>query len=132
MALLRFGNFAVEWSRLYAMHRVATDKLFLYVDAPHLPSGQPTAPTLTVPQIDQAWRQAMGDRHFAIFGNLAIDKARICAVSLDEDGVHGNLGFELSANRGVNLRLPAEVISIILKSVPEPKNAGYPIAVSGP
>src|SRR5947209_8223093 len=110
MALLKFGNFAVEWSRVYAMHRVSDAELMLYVDAPHLPAGQPTAPTLTPQQIESAWRHANGDRHFAIFGDRAIDKARICAVSLDKDGEHGNLGFELSPNHGINLALPAALI----------------------
>jgi hypothetical protein len=125
MALLRFGNFAVEWSRVYAMHRVANNRLLLYVDAPHLPPGQPTAPALTPQQIETAWRHAKADRHFAIFEDLAIDKARICAVSLDDDRLQGNLGFELSANHGVNLQLPAQLVAMILNSVPEPKVGGF-------
>jgi hypothetical protein len=125
MALLRFGNFAVEWSRVYAMRRVSEKELVLYVDAPHLPAGQPTSPVLNPEQIDAAWRQAKGDRHFAIFGDLAIDKARVCAVSLDAGGEHGNLGFELSANHGVNLSLPAALVMPVLKSVPEPKAGSF-------
>ena len=128
MALLKIGDFAVEWSRVYAMRRVVNEgkveQLLLYVDAPHLPAGEPTTPVLTPFQIEAAWRQAKADRRFILFGQLAIDKARICAVSLSPGHAEGNVGFELSANHGVNLMLPAELVGPILDSVPEPKAGG--------
>jgi hypothetical protein len=129
MALLKFGDFAVEWSRVYAMRRTAKagepEELTLYVDAPHLPSGQPTTPALKPEQIDAAWRQAKGDRRFVLFEHLAFDKARVCAVALNADRSAGSIGFELSPNHGVNLVLPAELIMPILNSVPEPKAGAY-------
>jgi len=130
MALLKFGNFAVEWNRVYAVRRVAADgagpeRLLLYVDAPHLPAGQPTSPVLTPTQIDSSWRQAKGDRRFAVYGDLAIDKARVCAVSLEPGQSEGHIGFELSANHGVTLSIPAALTSTILESIGEPKGGGY-------
>jgi len=129
MALQKYGDFAVEWSRVYALRRFITEgkpeQLLLYVDAPHLPAGQPTSPALTPKQIEAAWQQVRADRHFIVFGDIAVDKARICAVSLNAGELHGNVGFELSANRGVSLTLPAEVVKPILDSVPEPRQGGY-------
>jgi len=128
MALLKIGDFAVEGSRVYAMQRVIdegkAEKLLLYVDAPHLPAGQPTTPVLTPEQIEGAWRQAKADRRFVLFGSLALDKTRVCAVSLNAGHSEGNVGFELSANHGVNLVLPAELVAPILDSVPEPRAGG--------
>jgi len=89
-----------------------------------LPAGQPTIPALTPEQIEGAWRQAKVDRRFILFGQLAVDKSRVCAVSLNGEQSEGNIGFELSANHGVNLVLPAELVAPILGSVPEPKAGG--------
>src|SRR5690349_13417898 len=98
MALQRYGDFAVEWTRVYAARRVVKDgrveQLLLYVDAPHLPAGQPTSPSLTAKQIETAWEQVEADRRFILFGDLAIDKARVCAVALGAGESHGNVGFE--------------------------------------
>jgi hypothetical protein len=129
MALQRYGNFAVEWTRVYAARRVVQDgrveQLLLYVDAPHLPAGQPTSPSLNAKQIATAWEQVEADRRFILFGDFAVDRARICAVALGAGESHGNVGFELGANRGVNLVLPAEVVRPILDSVPEPRQGGH-------
>jgi len=48
----------------------------------------------------------------------------VCAVSLNAGHSEGNVGFELSANHGVNLVLPAELVAPILDSVPEPRAGG--------
>jgi len=129
MALQRYGDFAVEWTRVYAARRIVKDgraeELLLYVDAPHLPAGQPTSPSLNAKQIQTAWEQVEADRRFILFGDLAIDKARVCAVALTAGELHGNVGFELGANRGVNLVLPAEVVRPVLDSVPEPRQGGH-------
>ena len=128
MALMRIGDFAVEWTRVYAMYRVMkedmVEQLRLYVDAPHLAAGEPTSPVLTPHQIEAAWRQVKADRRFVIFGSLALDKTRVCAVSLKAGHAEGNVGFELSANQGVNLVLSAELVAPILESVPEPTAGG--------
>ena len=129
MALQRYGDFAVEWTRVYAARRVVkagrVEQLLLYVDAPHLPAGQPTSPSLTAGQIETAWEQVEADRRFIVFGDLAIDKARVCAVAISAGESHGNVGFELAANRGVNLTLPAELVGPVLDSVPEPRQGGH-------
>ena len=128
MALMRIGDFAVEWSRVYAIRRVlnegGVEQMFLYVDAPHLAAGEPTSHSLTPQQIEAAWRQVKADRRFVLFGPLAVDKTRVCAVSLKSGHAEGNVGFELSANHGVNLVFPAEFVAPILDSVPEPKAGG--------
>ena len=128
MALQRYGDFAVEWTRVYAARRVVSggrvEKLLLYVDAPHLPAGQPTSPSLDAKQIETAWDQVEADRRFILFGDLAIDKARVCAISLNAGESEGHVGFELGANRGVSLTLPAEVVRPVLDSVPEPRKGG--------
>ena len=95
MALMRIGDFGVEWTRVYAMRVMDAgnvERLLLYVDAPHLASGEPTSPTLTPPQIEAAWRQVKADRRFVFFGPLAVDKTRVCAVSLKAGQAEGTWG----------------------------------------
>ena len=128
MALVRFGNFAVEWMRVFALQRVATapgggtgEQLLVFVDDPGMPAGRPIAPPISEPARDAAWRQATGDRRFAVFGTIALDKAKVCAVTSNPDGKQGSVSFDLGQGRGATVELGAELAASILSTVPEPK-----------
>jgi hypothetical protein len=95
----------------------AGEQLLIFVDDPGVPAGQPVA-SLTEPRhVRAAWQQAAGDRRFALFGAVAVDKAKVCAV----DGKTGSLRFDLGQGRGVALALGADLASSILSTIPEPK-----------
>jgi len=124
MALMRFGNCAVEWARVYAMQRMAADdqtraaeQLLVYVDDPGVPAGHPVAVVTDPAQITAAWQQTGGDKRFVVFGPIAIDKAKICAVDCNTSTIR----FELAQGRGVSLALSNDLLRSILDTISEPK-----------
>jgi hypothetical protein len=136
MALIRFGNFAVEWMRVFALQRIAPEladgtgeQLLVFVDDPGMPAGRPLAPPISEPaQINAAWRQATGDRRFAVFGTtalgrIALDKAKVCAVTCNPEDKQGRVSFDLGQGRGATVALIADLATSILSTVPEPKYA---------
>jgi len=132
MALIRLGNLAVEWMRVYAVQRVpgsssagGGERLLVFVDDPAKPLGKPAAALVEPGQINAAWRQASEDRHFAIFGSIAVDKAKVCAVTRGiSDDEPGSLSFDLGQGRGVTIALTADAANLILNTIPEPKSNG--------
>ena len=131
MALIRFGCFAVEWMRVFALQRIAPkpgegtgEQLLVFVDDPGIPAGQPIAPPVWEPaHVNAAWRQATGDRRFAVFGTVALDKAKVCAVSCSPNGKQASVSFDLGHGRGATVGLGADLATAILNTVPEPKYA---------
>jgi len=139
MALLRFGNFAVEWMRVFALQRIAArpadgtrEQLMVFVDDPGMPAGQPIAPPISEPaQINAAWRQAAGDRRFAMLGAIALHKAKVCAVTCNPDAKQGSVSFDLGQGRGATVELGADHAASILSTIPGPKHAGAALDVAG-
>ena len=139
MALIRFGNVAVEWMRVFALQRVAArpgdgtgEQLLVFVDDPGTSVGRPIAPPISEPgHINAAWHQATGDRRFAVFGTIALDKAKVCAVTCNLEGKQGSVSFDLGQGRGTTIELGAELAASILSTVPGPKLAGAASDVAG-
>ena len=130
MALIRFGNCAVEWARVYAMQRIpadgqtrAAEQLLVYVDDPGVPAGHPVAVLTDAAQITIAWQQAGGDKRFVVFGTIAIDKAKICAVDCNTSTIR----FELAQGRGVSLALSTDLLRSILDTITGPKPTAHRI-----
>ena|SRR5579863_7201038 len=132
MALIRLGSLAVEWMRVYAVQRVPCDspagggeKLLIFVDDPAKPLGKPAAALVEPGQIKAAWCQASEDRHFAVFGSIAVDRAKVCAVTRGvSDDEPGSLSFDLGQGRGVTISLSVDAANSILNTIPEPKSTG--------
>jgi hypothetical protein len=86
--LLRFGDQAIDWSRVYAVvNRGDTTEVF----ADTSPALLSFAPTLKVDPQEavNVWKKIQGDKRLIIVGNekaIAVDRSLICAITREESG----------------------------------------------
>jgi hypothetical protein len=86
MALIRFGDFAIDWDFIYAVVlNSKTRRVEIHLDAAR-PKGKSPAFKLILPiyeghTADRAWKLACNDKRFQVFaGCLAVDMSKVLGV----------------------------------------------------
>src|SRR5688572_4297626 len=99
MSLTRFGNFAVDWERVYALRVIAKDfneteaaKVAVWAALPGAKPGDPVI-TLEDEQAKAAWGLVARDPRFKVINTLAIDMSRLCAVDRHPRGTSSTITF---------------------------------------
>jgi len=125
MALVRFGDIAVEWSRVYALVRsFATDEehpftepVEVYADFPDADLSKPFI-RLSVPAHRNAiWAYAKDDGRFTEFDGVLLDMSRVGIVARTEDGKQANVMFLLPDGRSATVRVTPDLAGLILASI---------------
>ena len=132
--LTKFGNLAIDWSRVYAVrvvgmnfHETHPNKVWIFADLAHVPVGEPAVrlenpdPSADNPLAMRAWEIAAADKRFQVFGTenqLAIDMSKVHAITVAPDRTKAQVFVELGDDRTATLPLNPVLADLILASIP--------------
>lgn len=129
MALVRLGNLAIEWDRVYLVETGHLDHnsenappglITVYADLPHIAPGANAAQASGFFAAD-LWAKVTGDRTLKLYraGDLkiAVDLSKVCAVHLEPPSVV----FVFSRERTVTIPLDPDFAKAILDTIESPK-----------
>lgn len=129
MSLTRFGNFAVDWNRVYAVRILerlfdlsAPGKVAVLADLPGVEAGKPVGIAEATAAIE-AWKHAETDKRFSKFmceTPMAIDMSRVTAVAKSPESKSGVICFDFGNGRGLTMTLDGAVADVVLFAADSP------------
>lgn len=125
MALIRCGNVAFDWSRVYAVRVLNTDfnnhvdRVAIFVDQPGVAIGTSTL------EVDHAlaeriWKRAANDPRLTVFKTsepIALDMSKVCAIVRDGEKRTASFTLDFGTNRSGTLKLDADAANVILDAL---------------
>lgn len=126
MKLVRFGDFAIEWSRVYAVFCTKINEantfplqVAIYADIPHIEVGAPAATLDIYEEANALWQAAAKDSRLTKFKHAAIDMDKVCALSRNQSRSESMITFALGNKRSATFQIEPLIADMILARTPE-------------